>query len=323
MRAYAIRRLILVIPTLFIVITLLFVLVRLVPGDILDLIYVQHMEDVLVDVYEEWDRDMLAKQLGLDVPIYVQYGRWLKDLFTEGTLGVSLWTGRTLMEELRPRMAVTAELNILGYLLGVPLALFLGLLSGIRQDTFGDYFIRIYAIASMSIPFFWIGTMVIVFPAIWWGRMIPIRYIPFVENPLGNLGQFLIPALVGAVLINGFLVRMTRTLVLEVLRQDYVRTAWSKGLKERVVILRHVLKNAFIPIITMIGNIFPIMLGGSVIVEQMFALPGVGRYGLRATVDRDYPIVVGLVFIVSILVMVNYVAVDLTYAWLDPRIRYK
>lgn len=324
MGAYTIRRLLLVIPTLWVVTTLLFIAVRFIPGSVIDLMYQSQQGDVLMGTFQEWNPDMLRAMLGIDVPIWQQYGRWMGNLFLRGSLGVSLWTGRGVVEDLWAKMGVTAELNILGYIVGVPLALAVGLFSGIRQDTIGDYLARTWTILGMSVPYFWLATMVIVFPAVWWGWMvIPLRYVPPTENLLINLKHMALPVAIGVMMGGGFTVRMTRTLVLEVLRQDYVRTAWSKGLRERVVVLRHVLKNAFIPIITMIGNIIPIMIGGNVIVEQIFSLPGVGRYFLSAVTERDYPIVIGVVFISSVLVLINNVFVDLTYAWLDPRIRYR
>ncbi|GAH60157.1 unnamed protein product, partial [marine sediment metagenome] len=175
----------------------------------------------------------------------------------------------------------------------------------------------------IAVPGFWLATLIIVFPSIWWGYMPPIMYIPFIEDPLGNLRMFIIPAIVLGMAMSGGTMRMTRAMVLEVLRQDYIRTAWAKGLRERVVILRHTLKNALIPVVTLVGLWMPLLIGGAVILEQIFSLPGMGRLLVDATFRRDYTIVSGVMLLFGAgLVLINIV-VDLTYAYLDPRVRYR
>ena len=196
-----------------------------------------------------------------------------------------------------------------------------GTYSAIRQDTIGDYIARSFGILALSIPGFWLGTMVVVFPSIWWGWSPPLELIRFTEDPLGNLEQYLVPALVLGMIMSGIIMRMTRTMMLEVLRQDYIRTAWSKGLKERMMIIRHALPNALIPVVTAIGLMIPWVIGGSVITETIFGLPGLGHLLLRAISDRDYPIVSGItMFMAGIMVLANLV-IDLTYGLLDPRAR--
>ncbi|MBA7586934.1 Dipeptide transport system permease protein DppB [subsurface metagenome] len=192
-----------------------------------------------------------------------------------------------------------------------------------RQDTWGDYIARSFAIMCIAVPGFWLATIIIVFPSIWWGYSPPLTLIRFTEDPIGNLGMFIIPAIVLGMVMSGGTMRITRTMMLEVLRQDYIRTAWSKGLRERVVILRHALKNALIPVVTVIGYQVPIMFGGAVIIEQIFNLPGVGRLLLDATLSRDYTIVSGVMLVLGgVIVLVN-LTVDLTYGYLDPRVHYK
>jgi peptide/nickel transport system permease protein len=208
---------------------------------------------------------------------------------------------------------------IIGQLIALPIGIF----SALRQDKWGDYIGRSFAILCISIPGFWLATMVIVFPSIWWGYMPSIMLIPFTEDPIGNLKMFIIPALVMGMAMSGMTMRMTRTMMLEVLRQDYIRTAWAKGLGERVVVTRHALKNALIPVITVMGFQLPVLIGGTVIIEQIFMLPGMGRLLVEATLNRDYPVISGIMFLFSIILVLVNLAVDLAYGLLDPRVHYK
>ena len=208
---------------------------------------------------------------------------------------------------------------IIGVLISIPI----GVYAAIRQDSIPDYILRSAAILLISVPAFWIGTMIMIYPSIWWGWSPPMELIPFAKDPLGNLGMFLLPALVLGTGMTGSSMRMTRTMMLEVLRQDYTRTAWAKGLTERVIVIRHALKNALIPVITIIGMQLPILVGGSVIIEQIFVLPGIGRLLLDALSQRDYPIVSGITLVLATFVVFVNLAVDLTYGWLDPRIHYQ
>jgi peptide/nickel transport system permease protein len=240
----------------------------------------------------------------------------------EGNLGDSLWSETTVLGEIKTRWPVTFELGLLGLLVGQLITLPIGVFSAMRQDTWGDYAARSFAILCMAVPGFWLGTLVIVFPAIWWGYMPPIIYVPFFHDPGRNLQMFIVPAVVLGMGMAGTGMRMTRTMMLEVLRQDYIRTAWSKGLSERVVVMRHALKNAFIPIITILGLELPVMIGGSVIIEQIFSLPGMGRLLVDAVRTRDYTIVSGVIVIYTFGIMLINLAVDLTYSFLDPRVRF-
>ena len=321
MRTYIIRRLLLMLPTLFILTMLVFLSVRFIPGDVIDAMLAQ-MDDVYV-AGAEWDREALERQLGLDVPVYVQYGRWMRGILLHGTLGDSLIDDFRIEERILGRLPVTLELGFLAIVIGLVVALPVGIYSAIRQDTAADYVGRSIAIIGLATPNFWLALMVMLYPAIWWGWSPSIELIPFAEDPLGNLGMFIIPAGILGTAMAASTMRMTRTMMLEVLRQDYIRTGWSKGLKERVVVVRHAVKNALIPVATMIGLQVPILVGGSVIIEEIFALPGIGRMFVNALKLRDYPTVQGVNLFLSAVVMLSILLVDVIYPYLDPRVRYE
>ena len=318
MRAYIIRRLLLTIPALFILSVLVFLSVRFIPGDAIDFIVGRMgLEAGYID------REALEHMLGLDVPVYVQYGRWIGGIFLHGSLGQSLMGGWAIEERIIDRLPVTIELGFLAVVIGLVIALPVGIYSAIRQDTVADYVGRSVAIIGLATPNFWLGIMVMIYPAIWWGWSPPMEWIPFTEDPLGNLGVLIIPSLILGTAAAAATMRMTRTMMLEVLRQDYIRTAWSKGLKERVVVMGHAIENALIPVITLIGLQLPILVGGSVIMENIFALPGLGRLMVLALEQRDYPVVSGVNLVFATAVMGANLVTDLLYAFLDPRVRYK
>ena len=319
MRAYIIRRLLLIIPTLFLLTILVFLSVRFLPGDVIDAM-LGRME---YDQPGTIDREALERMLGLDVPGYVQYVRWLGRIFLHGSLGESLMGRGAVEEQIIDRLPVTVELGLLAIVIGLVIALPVGIYSAIRQDTAADHAGRSVAIIGLATPNFWLGIMVMIYPAIWWGWSPRLELIPFSEDPLENLGMFLIPSLILGTASAASIMRLTRTMMLEVLRQDYIRTAWSKGLRERVVIIRHTIKNALIPVVTLIGLQLPILVGGSVIMENIFNLPGVGRLALLAINDRDYPVVSGVNLFFASAVMGANLITDLFYALLDPRVRYK
>jgi peptide/nickel transport system permease protein len=292
-------------------------MIRSIPGSIVDTIVAQY-EYVTHD-----DVVAVRHELGLDKPIIEQYGIWVNQIFIHGNLGQSMINKTPIIDSIKERFPVTLELGLIGLLVAQLIALPIGIYSAIRQDTIGDYFARSFAIICIALPNFWLATMVIVFPALWWGYMPPIMLIKFTDNPIGNLSMFIIPAIILGMGMSGQTMRMTRTMMLEVLRQDYVRTAWSKGLKERVVVIRHALKNALIPVVTIVGWQIPSVLAGTVIIENIFSLPGMGQLITDATSKRDYTVVSAvLLFFAVIMVFVN-LAVDVTYAFLDPRVHYK
>ena len=317
MRAYIIRRLLLIIPTLFILTILVFFSVRFIPGDAIDAMLGK------VDFQVDVDREALERMLGLDVPAHVQYGRWVGGIFLHGTLGTSLIGGAAVEDKIIDRLPVTIELGVLAIVIGLLIALPVGIYSAIRQDTAADYAGRSIAIIGLATPNFWLGIMVMLYPAIWWGWSPPMEVIPFTEDPLGNFGVFLIPSLILGTAMAAATMRMTRTMMLEVLRQDYIRTAWAKGLKQQVVVIRHAVKNALIPVVSLIGLQLPMLVGGAVIMENIFNLPGLGRLMLAALTDRDYPLVSGVNLFFATAVLGINLMIDLIYPYLDPRVRYK
>ena len=334
MRAYLIRRLLLFIPTLWILTIIVFLSVRFIPGDMVDTLAAE-LEAMGLGV--EVGRKAMERMLGLDVPVHVQYGRWIgvlptPDLVTgeshfrgllQGTLGESMWGGWPTEKSLISRLPVTIELGVMAIVIGILIALPVGIYSAIRQDTAVDYVGRSAAIIGMATPNFWLALLVLLYPVLWWGWAPSLVYIPLVEDPPGNLGMFIIPAVILGTAMSASIMRMTRTMMLEVLRQDYIRTAWAKGLNERVVVVRHALKNAFIPIVTLVGMQLPLLVSGSVIMEEIFGLPGIGRMFLDALDRRDYPVIQGVNLFLSAFVMLNILLIDMIYPFLDPRVRYR
>ena len=333
MRPYIMRRVALIFPTLILVTIITFLMVRFVPGNVIDMMISDHMTQSGTDI--ETLRENIKASLGLDVPVYTQYGRWIGILpqaevngggfhgILQGDLGTSLWTKRAITTEIMSRIPISMELGIIAIITGMIVAFPIGIYSAIRQDTIGDYLGRSFAILCIAVPGFWIGTLIFVLPSIWWGWSPAVEYIPITRNFGANIVQFLIPGVIMGTASAGGTMRMTRTMMLEVLRQDYIKTAWSKGLRERAVIVRHAMKNAMIPVVTIIGGQIPTLIGGSVIMEQIFCLPGVGRYMLDALGQRDYPIISGINLLMASVLLVLILVVDLSYAWLDPRIRYR
>ena len=314
---YAMRRLLLVIPTLILATVIVFFAVRLIPGNIIDLMISEHMS------VSDMDKAKLERALGLDVPVYVQYFRWVGAIILHGDLGNSLWKQTPVVNEIMERFPVTFELGLMALIIAMLIGMPIGVYSAIRQDSMGDYVGRSLSMMIIAIPSFWIGTMVMIFPALWWDWAPPVMLITFTEDPLGNLQMFILPAAIMGMMMAGVIMRMTRTMMLEVLRQDYIRTAWSKGLTERVVIARHAFKNALIPVVTIIGLMLPVVIGGTIILEQIFSLPGMGRLIIYATLQRDYAIVSAVMLLFAVILTFVNLIVDLTYAYLDPRVHYK
>ena len=318
MRGYIVRRLLLIIPTLLILSILVFLSVRFIPGDVIDVIQGR------TEFYTAGtlDRETMERRLGLDVPVWVQYARWLGDIVLRGSLGESLMGRGAVEEKIIDRLPVTVELGLMAILIGLVIALPVGIYSAIRQDSVADFLGRSVAIIGLATPNFWLGIMVMIYPAIWWGWAPPLELVSFTADPLGNLAVFLIPSLILGTAAAAATMRMTRTMMLEVLRQDFIRTAWAKGLRERAVVIRHAVKNALIPVVSLIGLQLPILVGGAVIMENIFNLPGLGRLLLNALNDRDYPMVSGInLFFATGVVGINLM-IDLIYAVLDPRVRY-
>ena len=317
MGAYVARRLLALLPTLVLASIIVFVTVRLIPGDVIDLMLSQN--DVSAD---RKSREQLITLLGLDLPMWQQYVRWISAIVLHGDLGNSLWQGTSVAAMLLARLPVTFELGAIALVVGLVIALPIGVYSAMRQDTRGDYLARSFSILLLAVPSFWLGTMVVVFPSIWWGWSPPIEYSRFADAPLTNLKQMLLPGAVLGAALSAITMRLTRTMMLEVLRQDYIRTAWAKGLSERLVIVRHALRNAMIPVVTLIGLQAPLLIGGAVIIEQIFVIPGMGLLLLDAVQQRDYPVITGVFLMVGVAVMLINLLVDLSYGLLDPKVRY-
>ena len=315
MQAFVIRRIAALVPTLFFASVIVFMVVRLIPGDVIDLMLSQD------GGADKLDRGALERALGFDRPMVEQYLRWIGGVLFEGDFGLSLWRQTPVADMLAARLPVTLELSLLALTVALLIALPVGILSAIRQDTAADYIARSFSIFMLAVPGFWIATIVVVFPAIWWGWSPEVKFTPFREDPLANLKQLIIPALIMGTSLSAVTIRMMRTTMLEVLRQEYVRTAWAKGLSERVVVVRHVLRNALIPVVTVIGLQATLLIGGSVIMEQIFVIPGMGLLLIEAVFDRDYPIVTGVFLVTGVaIVLINFL-VDLSYGLLDPKVR--
>ena len=313
MRRYLAKRLVVAIPSLLIASLIVFTLPRLIPGDVVAM--------MLEEKAYAKDLEELRAKLGLNRPIYVQYFEWLGRAVT-GDLGESLWTRRPVLEEIGQRLPITLELALLSLVIALVLAIPVGVISAARQDTVQDYTLRSAAILGLSVPGFWIATLVIVLPAIWWGWRPLTGYVEISKDVKGHIVQMLLPAGILGIAFAAAMMRLTRGMLLEVLRQDYVRTAWSKGLRERVIILKHGLRNAIIPVITYVGTQLPQVIGGTVVIETIFGLPGMSRFLFDAINQRDYPVIQGVnLVVVSFIVLVN-LGVDALYAVLDPRIRY-
>ena len=316
MRAYITRRVLLLIPTFLLLSILVFLSVRFIPGDVIDVL--EGRMNNLVQI----DREAVEKMLGLDQPVHVQYGRWVGGMLFEGTMGESLLGRWRVEKRILARLPATVQLGVMAIVIGLLIGLPVGIYSAMRRNTAADYVGRSVAIIGLATPNFWVATLILTFPAIWWAWSPPLTLVPFRADPLGSMAVFIVPSLILGTYLAASTMRMTRTMMLEVLRQDYVRTAWSKGLQERVVIVRHAIKNALIPVVTLIGLQMPILIGGSVIMENIFGLPGLGRLMLDALHDRDYPVVSGINLTFAAAVMAINLMVDLIYGYLDPRVRY-
>ena len=272
---------------------------------------------------EPLDRAALERVLGLDKPVHVQYLLWLRGIFLQGTLGKSLLGKDTVEAKIWTRVGPTFQLGVMSLVIGLVIALPVGVYSATRQDTAADYAGRTIAVLGLATPNFWLAIMVIIYPALWWNWAPPILMVKFLDDPWESLGVFLIPSIILGTAMSAGTMRFTRTMMLEVLRQDYVRTAWAKGLRERLVIVRHAIKNAMIPVVSAIGLALPLLVGGSVIIENIFNLPGMGQLMLVALSDRDYPIVSGVNLFFGCGVVLINLLIDLIYVYLDPRIRYQ
>jgi peptide/nickel transport system permease protein len=315
MKQYVLRRVALAVPTLIIVSVIVFAIMRLMPGDVVIRMVEGHAYAPTVEA--------LRKDLGLDRPAYVQYLEWVSGILLRGDFGSSYWTRQPIWDEFIQRFPVTLELAFLTILSSVVIGILVGIVSAVRQDSVSDYVGRVLAILALSVPYFGLAVLVVVLPSIWFKWTPVYTYVPFTVDPAENLKIMLVPALVFGVTRAGPIMRIMRSALLEVLRQDYIRTAWSKGLPERAVVLRHALKNALIPVVSLVGLQTPLYIGGSVIIEAIFRLPGLGLFFFEALTRLDYPVVQSVNLIVATMVVGLNLVIDLSYAFLDPRIRYR
>ena len=319
MAQYVMRRLLLFIPTLILATMMVFALFWIVPGDAAMMILTgEEGEGGRVDIE---DLERLRSELGLDRPIYVQYGEWVFNLL-KGDLGTSIWYRIPVMDELKDRFIVSMELAVMAILMAFVAAVPLGVISAVKQDTKGDYASRIFVLIGIAMPTFWIGILTVYALAYIFNWLPPLGYAKVWEDPLTNLQQLIFPALVLAFHDLAFTARVTRSSMLEVMREDYMRTARSKGLSEWVVTGRHALRNALLPVITVSGYQFGRLLGGVIIIEVIFVVPGVGSFLIDAIVHRDYVVLQAVVLLTAAVVLVLNLVIDLVYAVLDPRIRY-
>jgi peptide/nickel transport system permease protein len=313
---YLLQRVVTAFLTLFGMSVVIFVLLRLVPGNIVDILFSS------AGFVNPAAKEEIARELGLDQPIPVQYGHWLRDI-TRGELGKSYRYDIPAWQVIKPRIPVTVELAILALLIAVLLGVPIGVLSAIRHDTVTDYLLRTLSLAGLSMPSFWLGMVIILFLVSYFGWIPSMTYVSPFEDFKAHILQFLFPALAVGYRSSALIMRITRSSMLDVLREDYIRTAWAKGQREWIVVFGHALTNATLPVITVIGIEFAFMIGGLVVTETVFNLPGVARYLVDAILWRDYPVVQNLVMFMAIVVVIANLTVDLLYGWLDPRIRYR
>jgi peptide/nickel transport system permease protein len=315
MGQYIARRLLLAIPVLIAVSILIFGGVRFIPGNVCGIV-LGGPESMTPERCAQIDRD-----LGLDKPVVEQYFHWAGKIL-QGDLGKSMVNRRPVAEEIKNRLGATLELTILSGTFAVLLALPIGVFSALKQDKLPDVTLRVVTVGWLAMPSFWVGSMLITLPAKWWGYAPPTPFVQFWDDPMRNLEQMYLPAIALGLALSATLARITRSAMLEVLRQDYVRTARAKGLTERVVLSRHALKNAMLPVITLFGLQLGFLLGGTVVLESLFSLPGLGTLLLSSVLTKDFPEIQGLVLFFAVAIIFINLAVDLSYGMFDPRVRY-
>ncbi len=318
MRKYLARRLLAMVPTLFVMSLILFSLLRILPGDVAQLI--------LGDVEGGFQMNQravetLRRELGLDKPLHIQYLTWLADV-VRGDLGESLLTGKSVTGEMLHRLPITIQLGLMAQIVGVLIGVPLGILSAVKRNSWVDLLLRFWSIVFLAAPSFWVGLLILMGAVLVFNWSPPMGYNPVWENPKDSMLQLMWPAMILASHQLAVLARMTRSTMLEVLREDYIRTARAKGLREALVLRRHALKNAMIPVVTLAGISFGHLIGGTVILEQVFSVPGMGRFLIEAIQQRDYTIIQGVVVVFAVFFMLVNLTVDLMYGWLDPRISY-
>jgi peptide/nickel transport system permease protein len=314
-KTYIAQRLGIGLVTLFGMSVVIFLLLRLAPGNIVDILFSTG------GYVNPSERAAIERELGLDKPLWAQYVEWMGQLAV-GNLGKSYRYDLPAWEIIRPLIPVTLELALLSLVISVALGVPFGVISAVRQDSRLDYVLRVFSLAGLSMPSFWLGMVIILGLVAWIGWIPPVTYVRMSENFWLHAVQFMLPALAVGYRSSALIMRITRSSLLEVLREDYVRTAWAKGQTRRVVIWRHALKNAILPVVTVIGIEFAFLIGGLVVTETVFNLPGLARFLVQAILWRDYPIVQNLVMFIAVVVILSNLLVDMLYGVLDPRVRY-
>jgi peptide/nickel transport system permease protein len=314
-KTYVAHRLGIALLTLLGMSIVIFALLRLAPGNIVDILFSTG------GYVSEQDKQLIMKELGIDQPIWVQYIEWMKGIAT-GDLGKSYRYDLPAWQVIRPLIPVTIELAVLSTIFSILIGVPTGVASAVRQDGLVDYALRVFSLAGLSMPSFWLGMVIILALVAWFGWIPPVTLVGPTENFKIHAIQFLLPSLAVGYRSSALITRITRSAMLEVLREDYVRTAYAKGQRKRAVVWNHALKNAMLPVITVIGIEFAFLIGGLIVTETVFNLPGVARFLVQAILWRDYPIVQTLVLFIAIIVIVSNLTVDLLYGWLDPRVKY-
>ena len=318
MQAYITKRTLLFVPTLILVTIIVFLILRIVPGDPAIMLLAGEDGD---EEYTLQELKELQAKLGTDRPIYIQYFKWVGAMLLLD-FGTSYFYDNPVWAKVSDRFPITLELTVMSVLLASIVAVPLGVISAIKQDSVGDYAARLITIAGIALPNFWVAIMVIFLLVMWFNWLPPLGYVDLWKDPWGNVQQLIFPAIALGFSNMAFIARVTRSAMLEVFREDYIRTARSKGLAERVIIYRHALKNALLPVVTVSGYEFGRLLGGTVIIEVIFSIPGIGKLLIDAIFHRDFPMIQAIVVIIAVLVLVLNVVLDLIYAWLNPRIRF-
>ena len=315
MTTFIVRRLFDLIFVLFAVSLLIFMMLRLIPGDAVEI-----MLGANVDITPE-RVDALRRQLGLHLPIHEQYLRWLGGLI-QGDLGKSIWTGRPVSAEILARLPVTLEISLLALIFALVCSFPLGILAAHAQGSRSDYFVRVISVMGLTLPSFWVGVLLLYVFSLYIPTWPSVGYVPFSQNPLGNIARLVLPVVAVSLPMIAGLTRILRSSLLDVLSLDYIRTARAKGLQQRIILYKHALRNAMIPVITVIGVQAGYLLSGVVVIEQVFAIPGLGRLIIGAINERNYPLVQGVILVVTAIFVLVNLLVDITYALFDPRVEY-
>lgn len=315
MGKYIVKRVLLLIPTALLVCFIVFMLMRLLPGDAVDALQYQLQSQGNYNI----TREEVEVMLGMDKPAIVQFFVWLGGA-VRGDLGKCLFQAESVTAAIGRQIGPSIELGVLTLIFANLISIPLGLYCAARQDSIGDYGVRVISLVLMSVPVFWLAILVLVYPALWWGYAPPSQYVSLFKNPGQNLQMFLLPALLGGITQAGMQLRIVRTVILDVMRTDFIRTAWAKGDKESTVLYRHAFRNGLIPVVTVIGSSVAGLIGGSVILENIFSIPGIGQQVIAAIGARDYPLVQGCVLVFALFTMVINLLVDISYKWIDPRV---